>query len=736
MGFSRELHLAVHIQERMTTPSGQLGFFMVHLPEGTGAKCPCLAFALRLIERGQLEIATGGWVMTDEASAHYFGMIDQLLEGHQWLEKNLGVKPVTGWAVDPFGHSSTMAYILKRSGFSNMLIQRVHYSVKKHFSIHKTLEFFWRQNWDEGSSTDILCHMMPFYSYDVPHTCGPDPKICCQFDFKRLPGGRISCPWRVPPEAIHDGNVQHRAAEIIYSFALASVKKFSKMEVFPSSENYKMLTEARRNLGLFQHHDAITGTGKDWVVVDYGTRSLVVYNPTEQERTAVVTVYVDSPKVKVATLLGQPVMGQISAVWEETATISAEAYQVSFVTQLPALGLKVYQLAQGTDVNVLLADYNLYKMGEAIPVNSNSAFKVNVMQSNPMNYIIENSHLKIWCSGSSGLMEKIRLKETGKELNVKVEFVWYGTTSNRDKSGAYLFLPDGEAKPYSSSGSPIITVTTGAVFSEVTSTYHHFTHTVRVYNIQGVEGQSVEMCNTVDIRGEFNREIAMRITSDVNSNDRFFTDLNGFQIQPRRTLGTLPLQANFYPLTTMAYIQDEQVRLTLHSAQSLGVASLRSGQLEVIMDRRLMQDDNRGLGQGVQDNKVTANLFRLLLEERVRLDKTENSKPTSFPSLLSHMSSLYLNHPVIPMAVSHDFSTSHLLPAFSPLTSSMPCDVHVVNLRTIQSNIAIERLFNELKVQRFVPASLSLMYTASEGMNSSSIQLEPMEISTFRIQLT
>lgn len=46
----------------------------------------------------------------------------------------------------------------------------------------------------------------------------------------------------------------------------------------------------------------------------------------------------------------------------------------------------------------------------------------------------------------------------------------------------------------------------------------------------GVEGQSVEISNTVDIRGEFNREIAMRITSDLNSSDRFFTDLNGYQV--------------------------------------------------------------------------------------------------------------------------------------------------------------------------------------------------------------
>ena len=163
-----------------------------------------------LVQSGQLEIVTGGWVMNDEANVHYSAIITQMVEGHEWLLDNLNAKPKYSWAIDPFGYSPTMAFILKQMGFKGMVIQRVHYAIKKYLAAKKELEFRWRQNWEADSTSDIISHIEPFYSYDVPHTCGPDPKVCCQFDFKRLPPSRVKCPWKAPPLKITDDNVHER----------------------------------------------------------------------------------------------------------------------------------------------------------------------------------------------------------------------------------------------------------------------------------------------------------------------------------------------------------------------------------------------------------------------------------------------------------------------------------------------------------------------------------------------
>jgi len=85
----------------------------------------------KLVEEKRLEITTGGWVMTDEANSHMFAMIDQLVEGHQWVKTNLNYIPKTGWSIDPFGHGSTVPYLLATSGFEGTIIQRIHYSWKQ-----------------------------------------------------------------------------------------------------------------------------------------------------------------------------------------------------------------------------------------------------------------------------------------------------------------------------------------------------------------------------------------------------------------------------------------------------------------------------------------------------------------------------------------------------------------------------------------------------------------------------
>lgn len=57
-------------------------------------------------------------------------------------------------------------------------------------------------------------------------------------------------------------------------------------------------------------------------------RYLVVFNPVEQERLCLVTILVNSPRVRVLTEDGQSLAAQLSAQWSSPTEMSSDGYQV------------------------------------------------------------------------------------------------------------------------------------------------------------------------------------------------------------------------------------------------------------------------------------------------------------------------------------------------------------------------------------------------------------------------
>lgn len=142
----------------------------------------------QLVTEGRLEIVTGGWVMTDEATVNLYSMIDQLVEGHQWVKAHLGVVPKSSWSIDPFGHGSVLPYILQASSISGMVIQRIHFGWKKWFADHQKGDFKWVQRWDPLQKYGIRAHNAPWDIYSIKHSCGPFPQVCLNFDFRNISG--------------------------------------------------------------------------------------------------------------------------------------------------------------------------------------------------------------------------------------------------------------------------------------------------------------------------------------------------------------------------------------------------------------------------------------------------------------------------------------------------------------------------------------------------------------------
>ncbi|KAG5669807.1 hypothetical protein PVAND_000100 [Polypedilum vanderplanki] len=759
-----------------------------------------------LIERKQLDFVTGGWVMPDEAASHWYSVLLALTEGQTWLKNVLNITNIkSSWAIDPFGHSSSFPYILKHAGFENLLIQRTHYSTKKYFAKRRELEFKWRQLWDLRGKTELFTHMMPFYSYDIPHTCGPDPSVCCQFDFRRN-----FCPWNIQPTDITELNIELKSSLLVdqwkkksqlfktnslltplgddftyqsdwewkkqtenfeklinyinsnsefnveAKFATLqeyfdSVKNEMKIEQFPSLSgdfftycdrnthywsgyftsrpfykrtdrilmNYIRSAEmlysfadfketkdfdtkleyARRALSIFQHHDGVSGTARDHVMIDYNkmmTRGIenskyviqqsihklmtdpisyvsdlnfkyfefddlqsadgndearilivvdeykkfiVIHNSQTYMRNEIIELIVNTDKSCVSDAEGNFIEAQISPIVkysEKDVEFEKEIYKILFKVKIAPLGMSNYGIIKNENCTTTsLANVKIYSE------NSNFSYPGSIEFLPLLNSNVLKFGTNDILFDEKGLIQIII--KNSRNFQFSLNFMTYGTKSIKGQmSGAYIFMPDGPAQLLNIKEKPTVFVIEGKLESSLTTNLSCVNHNV----ILRSDTEAIEIRNSVDIQTLNNTEIVMRVKTQVKNYNIFYTDLNGLQYVKRKILSLVPLQGNYYPINSGLFIEDDEMRISLFISTPLGGSSLDSGEFEIMQDRKLDQDDERGLQQGVKDNRKVLNIFRILIENRKICEKLNEKYPMGFLTKAAYKEQKRLIHPL------------------------------------------------------------------------------------------
>ncbi|KOX75617.1 Alpha-mannosidase 2 [Melipona quadrifasciata] len=526
-----------------------------------------------------------------------------------------------------------------------------------------------------------------------------------------------------------------RSAEILYTIAL-NVAKQSGKDFMLYETYFEKLVKARRNLGLFQHHDAITGTSKSFVMKDYAlklfesisdttslqsfaiqslagstskpnsvyvlaesdrdsyeklpkkipigingqeTKKIVLFNPLAQPRQEVISLKITSYKIRVLDPQKNPISYQIAPVMNATS-ITHDVYVLLFVVELKPLSIATYHLQQIDKVPM-----------EAIStVYCSRCGKDNVFPIKPMqvgDVQLENQRMKLLFDGQTGFLKRVTKKATGKIMQCAVQFAAY--PSAQFHSGAYLFMPDPNLRDIDKDVLEAYTphqkiyIVSGSLSSRLTVEYGKLlTHHVAIYHRDDGLGEAIYLRNIVDFETPpKNREteMFMRLQTDILNGDppEFYTDLNGHQMIKRTKIERIGIEGNYFPITTMAYIEDTNHRLTLLVNHCQGAASYQPGWLEVMLDRRTLYDDSRGMGEGLLDNRRTVIKHWLLLED-ITGEKDKYSKPSLFANHLSNA----LNYPVNIFVVDGTEGDIAMAPEVRLLSQSFPCDLHLLNLRT------------------------------------------------------
>ena len=143
--------------------------------------------------------------------------------------------------------------------------------------------------------------------------------------------------------------------------------------------------------------------------------------------------------------------------------------------------------------------------------------------------------------------------------------------------------------------------------------------TTSVYKVKGNKERNelermIGVDHFVDLRSGGNmydnKEIVSRISlasskTTEPAKSTFYTDSASLDFIERKLKPADPIQSNFYPITSaFMYFIDSRHSFSVLSSHPLGVGTRMPGNFDFMLDRRTRQDDGRGMGEAVLDQKA------------------------------------------------------------------------------------------------------------------------------------
>lgn len=237
---------------------------------------------------------------------------------------------------------------------------------------------------------------------------------------------------------------------------------------------------------------------------------------------------------------------------------------------------------------------------------------------------LENDFVRAKIDPLTGSLLSITHKYSGTELPVRSTIGYYQAyqDSKEQRSGAYIFRPDSKVlHPIGKAGdvTRIDLHTSLQSSGSVTRVAFQISEWVTVEYRVNDNDTFVEMewtVGSIPIDDKVGKEVVVRFDTDksIQSAKTLYTDSNGMEFVARvrnhRDTWNLTLHddqefvaANYFPITTGAYIKDDKRQLNVVTDRAQGAASLEDGQLEVMVHRRLLADDGKGVGENLNETE-------------------------------------------------------------------------------------------------------------------------------------